>query len=178
MKVKLFYDNGRFDIFETESHVDKVFRNNVITDYAFDLTERDGRELWMTIYYQEASEEFKQDIGPTGVPVSHRRDGWAVLLADRNDFAHLRHVSIDGEVVLIRLGNEFVDARALEYASDFYYYFVPRVVAVYNFFEAALGKMNGDDLDAEICSMLALSPETVRMLMKWNEKAEAADKAE
>ena len=176
MKVKLFYDNGCFDIFETESHSDKVFRNNVITDYAFDLTEREGRELWMTIYYQEASEAFKKDIGPTGVPVSHRRDGWAILLADRNDFEHLRHVSIDGEVVLIRLGDEFVDARALEYASDFYYYFVPRVVAVYNFFEAVFGKEGADDLDEEICSMLALAPETVEMLMMWNEKYEAADK--
>ncbi|MBQ9020443.1 MAG: hypothetical protein IJ113_00305 [Eggerthellaceae bacterium] len=176
MKVKLFYDNGSFDIFETESHADKIFRNNVITDYSFDLMERNDQELWMTIYYQEAADEFKNDIGPTQVPVSHRRDGWAVLLADSRDMKRLRHVSIDGEVVLIRLFDELIDRRALEYTSDLCYYFAPRVVAVYDFLESVLGKEHTEEPDAEICEMLALSPATVKQIMEWNELAEALSK--
>ena len=118
MKVKMFYDNGHFDIFDTDSLVDKVFKSNVVTDYSFDLTERDGAELWLTIYYHEASDDFLTDIGPTGVPVSHRRDGWAILLADAADMERLRRVSVDGETVLVRILDELVDAQTLEYAAD------------------------------------------------------------
>ena len=165
MKVKMFYDNGHFDIFDTDSHVEKVFKRNVVTDYSFDLREHNGQELWLTIYYYEAADEFLNDIGPTGVPVSHRRDGWTVLLADAGDMGHLRRVSVDGETVLIRILDELVDAQTLEYASDIADYYTPRISKFYDYYLKAVGREMGGGIDEEVCTTLAVSPSVVRELM-------------
>ena len=61
MKVKMFYDNGHFDMFDTDSHVEKVLRRNVVSDYSFDLKEHDGQELWLTIYYHEKEAAAQSD---------------------------------------------------------------------------------------------------------------------
>lgn len=175
MKVKMFYDNGHFDIFETDTHVDKVFKGNVITDYSFDLAERDGRELWLTIYYHEASDAFREDAGPAGVPVSHRRDGWSVLLADAHDMEHLRRVSVDGETVLVRLLDELVDAQTMEYAADVAFYFTPRAVSMYDYYLKALGLEEGDRVNAQACGQFAVPPEVMRQLLERDELVHASD---
>ena len=165
MKVKTFYDNGHFDIFDTDSLTESVFRRTVATNYSFDLKERDRLELWLTIYYHETADEYKEDIGPVGVPVSHRRDGWFVLLADSRDMAHLRRVSVDGETVLVRIEGELVDVQALEYAADIASYYTPRIVGAYDYYLKALGREDSPAVDEEICSLLSVPSHVVQELL-------------
>ena len=170
MKVKTFYDNGHFDIFGTESLTESVFRRNVATNYSFDLKEHDGQELWLTIYYHDTA-DVKEDIGPVDVPVSHRRDGWSVLLADSRDMAHLRRVSVDGETVLVRILDESVDVQTLEYAADVAGYYTPRIVGIYDYYSKAYGLEESAEIDERICAQLSVSPHVVRELMTRREAA-------
>ena len=178
MKIQMFYDNGQFDIFETDTHVAKIFKNNLISNYSFDLRQREGQELWLTVYYYEVAEEFKDDVSPTDVPISHRRDGWSVLLADCHDMKHLRRVKVDGEVVLIRLFGEIVDAQTLEYNTDLRTYFEPRIIENYEYFARALEKGKSPKLDNELLDLLAIPEGVAKEFMLWHEHVRAAKEKE
>ena len=169
MKVKMYYENGHIDVFDTDSHTDRVFKHNVVTNYALSVQDRKGQELWLVVYYQEVSDAFRGDIGPAGVPISHRRDGWTVLLADRDDLPRLRRIVVDGETVLVRVMGELVDAQALEHAADVADYYVPRVTGLYDYYLKALGREEGRSVDEEVCALLGVSPDVVRGLMAYQE---------
>ena len=131
MLVKTYYSTGHLDVFDTATLTDSsLFKGNVLTDYSLEVSDaRGGNALWLDLFYYEAADAYKGDVNPHGLPVARRRDGWSCVLADEEDLKTLLKVSIDGEDVLLRQGDEFVDALRLKVASDVAWRTNPAAVA-------------------------------------------------
>lgn len=119
MILKAYYSGGRIDVFDTDHHVDAVpQRGNLLTNYTLDLSDVAGEGLWLRSYYHEAAGAYREEPGPTGLPVARRRDGWSFLIADADDLDRLNRLTMDGETVLARVAGELVDVAALTWAYD------------------------------------------------------------
>lgn len=119
MIVKAYYAGGRIDVFDTDHLVDAVPQTgNLLTNYTLDLSDVGGDSLWLRSYYHEAVDAYRDETGPTGLPVGRRRDGWSFLVADADDLERLNRLTVDGETVLFRIAGELVDAAALSWACD------------------------------------------------------------
>lgn len=140
MLVKTYYSTGHFDVFDTATLVDgSVFKGNALTNYALEISDaRDGKALWLDCYYYEADKEYQNDLNPHGLPVARRRDGWSFVIADENDLETLLKVSVDGEDVLVRQGDEFVDALRLKVASEVAYSVNPASVSTHDYYQVAM----------------------------------------
>ena len=79
----------------------------------------------------------RTDLNPHGLPVARRRDGWSFVIADESDLETLLKVSVDGEDVLVRQGDEFIDALKLKVASDVAYSVNPASVSTHNYYQVA-----------------------------------------
>lgn len=139
MLVKTYYSTGHFDVFDTATLVDgSVFKGNALTNYALEILDaRDGKALWLDCYYYEADKTYQNDLNPHGLPVARRRDGWSFVIADESDLATLLKVSVDGEDVLVRQGDEFIDALRLKIASDVAYSVNPASVSAHDYYQVA-----------------------------------------
>lgn len=135
MLVKTYYNTGHLDVFDTATLTDSsLFKGNVLTDYALEVADaRDGKALCLDLFYYEVADAYKSDVNPHGLPVARRRDGWSCVLADEADLETLLKVSVDGEDVLLRQGDEFVDALRLKIASDAAWRTKPATVATHNY---------------------------------------------
>lgn len=119
MIVKAYYSGGRIDVFDTDRMTDGIPQpGNLLTNYTLDLADVNGESLWLCSYYYEATEAYKEEQGPKGLPVARRRDGWSFLIADADDLQRLNRVTLDGETVLIQIAGELVDATTLAWASE------------------------------------------------------------
>lgn len=119
MILKAYYSGGRIDVFDTDHHVDAVpQRGNLLANYTLDLSDVAGDGLWLRSYYHEAAEAYREEPGPTGLPVARRRDGWSFLIADADDLDRLNRLTVDGETILARIAGELVDVTALSWAYD------------------------------------------------------------
>lgn len=119
MIVKAYYAGGRIDVFDTDHMVDCPPQpGNLLTNYTLELADVNGESLWLRSYYYEAAQAYKDEPGPTGLPVGRRRDGWSFLLADADDLQKLNRLTVDSETVLIQVADEFVDVSALSWAYD------------------------------------------------------------
>lgn len=119
MIVKAYYAGGRIDVFDTDRMTDGIPQpRNLLTNYALDLADVNGESLWLCSYYYEAADTYKEELGPKGLPIARRRDGWSFLIADADDLQRLNRVTLDGETVLIQIAGELVDATALAWACD------------------------------------------------------------
>lgn len=128
MIVKAYYSGGRIDVFDTDRMTDGVPQpGNLLTNYALDLSDVNGESLWLRSYYYEAADAYKDELGPKGLPVARRRDGWSFLLADAEDMQRLNRVTLDGETVLVQIAGELVDAAALTWALEVADVFMPQI---------------------------------------------------
>lgn len=119
MILKAYYSGGRIDVFDTDHHVDAApQRGNLLANYTLDLSDVAGDGLWLRSYYHEAAEAYREEPGPTGLPVARRRDGWSFLIADADDLDRLNRLTVDGETILARIAGELVDIAALAWAYD------------------------------------------------------------
>jgi hypothetical protein len=139
MLVKTYYSTGHFDVFDTVTLVDgSIFRENALTNYSLEISDaRAGKALWLNCYYYEADGSYRNDLSPHGLPIARRRDGWAFVIADEADLEILLKVSVDGEDVLVRQGDEFVDALKLKIASEMAYSVNPASVSTHDYYQVA-----------------------------------------
>ena len=115
-----------------------MFKGNALTNYALEISDaRGGKALWLDCDYYEADKEYQNDLHPHGLPVARRRDGWSFVIADEADLKTLLKVSVDGEDVLVRQGDEFIDATRLKIASDVAYSINPASVSTYDYYQVA-----------------------------------------
>lgn len=129
MILKAYYAGGRIDVFDTDHLVDGVPQpGSLLTNYTLDLADVDGESLWLRSYYYEAAAAYKEEPGPTGLPVARRRDGWSFLVADAEDLQRLNRLTLDGETALIRVSGELIDATALKWAFDIAEEYVPMAI--------------------------------------------------
>lgn len=139
MLVKTYYSTGHFDVFDTGTLVDgSIFKGNALTNYALEISDaREGKALWLDCYYYESDKAYQNDLNPHGLPVARRRDGWSFVIADEADLETLLKVSVDGEDVLVRQGDEFIDALRLKVASDVAYGVNPATVSTHDYYQVA-----------------------------------------
>lgn len=139
MLVKTYYSTGHFDVFDTTALVDgSTFKGSALTNYALEISDaRSGKALWLDCYYYEADKAYRNDLNPHGLPVARRRDGWSFVIADEDDLETLLKVSVDGEDVLVRQGDEFIDALRLKIASDVAYSVNPASVSTHDYYQVA-----------------------------------------
>lgn len=149
MILKAYYAGGRIDVFDTDHLVDGVPQpGNLLTNYTLDLADVNGESLWLRSYYYEAAPAYKEEPGPTGLPVARRRDGWSFLIADENDIPKLNRLTVDGETVLVKIAGELVDAAALSWAYDVAEEYVPRAAAAFDFLMRGSFGEDGDSVEA------------------------------
>lgn len=128
MIVKAYYLGGRIDVFDTDRMTDGIPQSgNLLTNYTLDLADVGGESLWLCSYYYEAADAYKEELGPKGLPVARRRDGWSFLIADADDLQRLNRVTVDGETVLIQIAEELVDASNLTWMSEIVDVFAPLI---------------------------------------------------
>lgn len=117
MIVKTYYSGGKFCAFDTDHMTEGLpMKGNMLTNWALDLDDVNGECLWLSCYYHEAAEVYRETTGPKGLPVARRRDGWSFLIADAEDTKTINRVTVDGELFLVRVCGELVDATELEWA--------------------------------------------------------------
>lgn len=134
MIIKAYYSGGRIDVFDTDRMTDGIPQpGNLLTNYSLDLADVNGESLWLCTYYYEAAEAYKDELGPKGLPIARRRDGWSFLIADADDLQRLNRVTLDGETVLIQIAGELVDATALTWACDCAEEYPYKAVAAHRF---------------------------------------------
>lgn len=129
MIVKAYYSGGRIDVFDTDRMTDGIPQpGNLLTNYSLDLADVNGESLWLCSYYYEAADAYKNELGPKGLPVARRRDGWSFLVADADDLQRLNRVTLDGETALIQIAGELVDVAALSWAYDVVEDLAPKIM--------------------------------------------------
>lgn len=129
MIVKAYYSGGRIDVFDTDRMTDGTPQpGNLLTNYTLDLADVNGESLWLCSYYYEAADAYKNELGPRGLPVARRRDGWSFLIADADDVQKLNRVTLDGETALIQIAGELVDSTVLSWAYDVSQVYLPQMV--------------------------------------------------
>ena len=130
MIVKAYYSGGRIDVFDTDRMTDGTPQpGNLLTNYTLDLADVNGESLWLCYYYYEAADIYRDELGPKGLPVARRRDGWSFLIADADDLQRLNRVTMDGETVLIQIADELVDAVQLSWAYDVVEEHIPHIAS-------------------------------------------------
>lgn len=146
MIIKAYYSGGRIDVFDTDHLVDGAPQpGNLLTNYTLDLSDVVDDSFWLRSYYHEAADAYKDEPGPTGLPVARRRDGWSFLVADADDLERLNRLTVDGETVLIRTAGELVDAAALSWAWECAEDISPKAASAFRFL---LGCAAGRETDA------------------------------
>ena len=119
MKVQVKYRNGRLDVFDTDSHTpaqpfgDACMLANY--EVRFDDLERG---LWLQAHFYEADPSFKDGLEDNVVPVGRRSMGWRFLLAEPGELDEVEQVLVDGERMLIRMGESLVDVMRLDCVSS------------------------------------------------------------
>lgn len=118
MKVQVKYRSGRLDVFDTDSYTPaQPFGDGcMLADYEvrFDRLEKG---LWLQAHFYDADPRFKEDLDDGVVPVGRRSMGWRFLLAEEAELKGVEQVLVDGDRMLVRMGEGLVDVMRLDGAS-------------------------------------------------------------
>ena len=174
MIVKTYYEGGHVDVFDTDRKTENLPQSgNLLTNYSLDIDKVKGGRLWMSSYYYEANEQYKDTVGPSGLPVARRRDGWSFLLADDEDMKRLVRVTVDGENVLMRVAGELVYMTDLRHAYDVSEDVIPKADKAHGFLLTLLKGEPGIDIERESCNRMGFSYETYRAIRRTQPAADA-----
>ena len=167
MIIKTYYEGGHVVVFDAENMTESLPQpGNLLTNYSIDLDDVNGERLWLSVYYYEASEPYRETVGPKGLPVARRRDGWSFLIADDEDMKTLTRVKVDDDDVLIRVAGELVDATALLHAYDVAEDIAPKAIAAHRFLLKMLGSEPGVDVEAEACTRMGFPYDTYQVVRR------------
>lgn len=167
MIVKTYYEGGRIDAFDTDHMTESLpLKGNLLTNYSIDLGDAKDGCIWLSSYYYESSERYRETVNPKGLPVARRRDGWSFLVADPDDVEKLLRMTVDGETVLVRVAGELVDATALRWAYDVAEDVAPMAVAAHGHLVGLLGNQDGVDVESEACRLMGFSREAFDAVSK------------
>lgn len=171
MIIKAYYAGGRIDVFDTDRMTEGIPQpRNLLTNYALDLADVNGESLWLCSYYYEASDAYKDEPGPKGLPVARRRDGWSFLIADADDLQRLNRVTLDGETVLIQIAGELIDATALAWACDCAEEYPYKVIAGHRF----LSSLNDAD---DVLTSIGITAQCFNAMMDATREQESDEQS-
>lgn len=106
MQVKVWYENGRADLFDTTSYVTpRPFSGiDMLTEFVLKIDKIDSDGLWLEAHYYEASEEYREEAGARETPTARRKRGWRFQLVHKDEVDEVIRVDVDDIVVLRRVG--------------------------------------------------------------------------
>lgn len=160
--MKTYYDNGHFDVFDTVNLVDaSAFRGSRLTNWSLEINS-EGPLLLNLYWYPSASEE----AGPEGLPVAFRQDGWSFVIADEDDLGHLLKVTADGEAVILRAGDGFVNCCKFDYVVDLAEHLIPRGSRALAFLEGMRGDWEDGNPDEELARTLGMDLQAFSWLVE------------
>lgn len=158
MIVKTYYDDGHTDTFDTDHLTDgSALPGNLLTNWSLDVQDAEGnlRALVLSLYWHPVAATGDMPVGPKGLPIARRRDGWSFVIADSEDLPHLTIAKVDGEVVLLRAGGELVDCNRLAHVSRISETFARQVVSAHDF----LLLSDPIAMEQDICDAIGMSPQ-------------------
>jgi hypothetical protein len=158
MIIKAYYP-GRVDVFDTDHFTEALpCKGNLLTNYALDVSPAlKGQSILLRAFWHESAESYRDVTDDDGLPIARRRDGWSFLLADPIDIADLCRLTVDGELVLERMGKKLVDAAALMRVYDEAEDLGPRAVAAHAYLEALMGDFGFENPEDVICWKMGMS---------------------
>ena len=137
---------------------DPSLQGNLLTNYALDASPAlEGGSVWLRAYWHETAEPYREVKDEAGLPIARRRDGWSFLIADARDVAALERLTVDGELVLVRMAGELVDATALMRVYDEADDLGPKAVTAHAYLEASLGDGETGDPESLICNRMGMT---------------------
>ncbi len=178
MIVKTYYKSGHIDVFDTDHMTESLpQKGNLLTNHSIELDDVKGGRIWLSTYYYESAEQYKETIGPKGLPVARRRDGWSFLLVDDEDMKTLNRVTVDDETVLVRVAGEIVNVAKLHWVFDMADDIIPMAITAHRWLSAQLLDEQGTDAEVEACELIGFPYETFRALTKSEPSEEAKQPA-
>lgn len=117
MKVRAYYDNGRIDVFDTDSltAAQPLGPAAALANFELRLDAVGDAGMWLEAHHYDVDHRAPGEGGEA--PAAPRRRGWRFLLAEREELDHVELVTADGEEVAFRLGGELVDAARFARAA-------------------------------------------------------------
>lgn len=165
MIIKTYYKGGNINVFDTDHMTEsQPQKGNLLTNYSIDLDDANGERIWLSSYYYEAAEQYRETIGPKGLPVARRRDGWSFLLVDDADMKTLNRVTVDDETALMRVAGDMVDVSALRWAFDVANDIGPMAITAHEHLAALLAREPGIDIELAACNLMGFSYEAFRAI--------------
>lgn len=163
MIVKSYYEGGRIDVFDTD-HMTEALpqKGNLLTNYS--LVRQDD-SVWLTSYYYETSEAFRDTAGPEGPPVARRRDGWSFLIADESDMSRLLRMTADDETILMRVAGELVDVATLHCVYDAYEDVAPMVTVAHDHILRQIEGIDNADVEQDSCERIGITINAFRSII-------------
>ena len=173
MIVKAFYKGGRIELFDTDHKTEELpQKGNRLTNYSIDLDDAKGGCIWLSAYYYEANEQYRDTVGPKGLPIARRRNGWSCLIADAEEVKALQRMIVDGELVLVRVADELVDAAALRWAYSVAEDVIPKADKAHGYLWSALKSESGINGEVESCKQMGFSKKAYEAVKKLAPKKE------
>lgn len=122
MIVTVKYDSKRTDVFDTASlTASQPFpHTNILSDFELRYDGIEAKGLWIEAHYYAASQSFRDSTTEGEVPVARRKMGWRILLAQKNEVAHILSVELDGTAVLRRAEGALFDCARFEECASHY----------------------------------------------------------
>ena len=111
MNIKIFYDNGRVDEFDTSDFTTSLpfTGTNMLTNYEVRFDTLQEENLWLHAHYYEINDAYAAESESNEVPVARRKKGWRFLLVDKREIDQVAKIIVDGEVAGWRQGGMFVN---------------------------------------------------------------------
>ena len=112
--------------------------------------------------------------GPEGLPIARRRDGLCIVVADSEDVPQLSMVTVDGELALLRVGDDLVDCNRLAWASRIADGLPAQAVLAHRTLSMLVGNdTDGIDVEAEVCRLTGFDPATYALMEDLSEMTDA-----
>lgn len=120
MKVQIRYESNRLDIFDTSTFTKaEPFESaNMLTNFEVRVDELGNTGLWLIAHMYETNESFANAVKEGETPTARRKRGWRFLLAEASELPGIESLSIDGQLVLMKIAGELADMVRFEQMCD------------------------------------------------------------
>lgn len=122
MNITVRYDSGRTDVFDTASlTASQPFpHTNILSDFELHYDDVEKKGLWLEAHYYAVAQSFRDSTEEGEIPVARRKMGWQILLAQKDEAAHILSVELDGTAVLRRAEGALFDCAKFEECASRY----------------------------------------------------------
>ena len=161
MLIKVFYQSGRLDVFDTASFCTaEPFRSqgdNLMSEFQLmtDAQSLENEGLLLEVYwYDPRVREDTPRSGPHNLPHAARQSGRRIRLASRSELNDIALITVDGDLVLWRQGGHLINGvkfqsqEVLCYSSAATASINKRALALYDYIRKAYPDLDGEEAAA------------------------------